>query len=239
MKKIFILSLLAVFAISSFAQKPKKGAVKETPKQEVVTPTTSIQTISYALGANVGDGLSQNLKQFGIEVDWEFVKLGLGEAATGRNQFSQEQMMAAFAKLDELAAESQKLKSAEQKEFLEKNKNVEGVTTTPSGLQYKVLRLGQGARPTAADNVKVHYHGTLIDGTVFDSSVERGEPITFPLSGVIAGWTEGVQLMPVGSKFVFYIPSELGYGEQGAGGFIPPGATLIFEVELLDINPAE
>ena len=238
MKKIVIISLLAIFATSSFAQKPKKGAVvEEAPKQEVVAPATQIDIISYALGANVGDGLSQNLKQFGIEVDWEFVKLGLGEAAAGKNQFSMEQMQGAFAKLDELAAESRKAKTADQREFLEKNKTAQGVVETPSGLQYKIITLGKGAKPTATDNVKVHYHGTLIDGSVFDSSVERGEPITFPLNGVIKGWTEGVQLMPVGSKFMFYIPAELGYGDQGAGGMIQPGATLIFEVELLEINP--
>ena len=236
MKKIVIISLLAIFATSSFAQKPKKGA-EEAPKQEVVAPATQIEIISYALGANFGDGLSQNLKQFGIEVDWNFVRLGLDEAVAGKNQFSMEQMQGAFAKLEELAAESRKLKSADQREFLEKNKNADGVIETPSGLQYKIITLGKGAKPTATDQVKVHYHGTLIDGSVFDSSVERGEPITFPLNGVIRGWTEGVQLMPIGSKFIFYIPSDLGYGEQGAGGLIQPGATLIFEVELLDINP--
>jgi len=241
MKKIVILSLLAIFATSSFAKKAKKEVVQEAPQSvtSAVKPVTLTETVSYALGANIGEGVSQNLKSLNIEIDWEFVKLGLGEAAIEKNQFSKDEMMAAFSKLDSIAAESQKLKAVEQRTFLEKNRNVEGVMVTESGLQYKVITLGKGAKPTAADKVKVHYHGTLIDGTMFDSSVERGEPITFPLSGVIAGWTEGVQLMPVGSKFVFYIPSELGYGEQGAGGMIPPGATLIFEVELLDINPNE
>jgi len=234
MKKIVILSLLAIFATSSFAIKAKKGAVvaPETPK-----PVTLTDSISYALGVDVGTNLSQNLKQFNINVNWDFVKLGLIETVTDKNQFSMEQLQAIFGKLNALVAENQRAKTAEQKVFLEKNKNVEGVMSTSSGLQYKVLKLGQGAKPAATDHVKVHYHGTLIDGTVFDSSVQRGEPVTFPLNGVIPGWTEGVQLMPLGSKFVFYIPSELGYGEQGAGGVIPPGATLIFEVELLEINP--
>ena len=119
--------------------------------------------------------------------------------------------------------------------FLAENALKEGVTTTESGLQYEVIKMGKGKKPSATDKVKVHYHGTLIDGTIFDSSVERGEPITFGLNQVIKGWTEGVQLMPIGSKFKFYIPQELGYGAQNAGS-IPPYSTLIFEVELLGIE---
>ena len=123
----------------------------------------------------------------------------------------------------------------EGEKFLAENGLKEGVITTESGLQYEVIKMGKGKKPSATDRVKVHYHGTLIDGTVFDSSVDRGEPITFGLNQVIKGWTEGVQLMPVGSKFRFYIPQELGYGAQQAGN-IPPYSTLIFEVELLDIE---
>lgn len=123
----------------------------------------------------------------------------------------------------------------EGEKFLEENKLREGVIVTESGLQYEVLKMGKGKKPAATDKVKVHYHGTLINGEVFDSSVERGEPIVFGLNQVIAGWTEGVQLMPVGSKFKFYIPQELGYGERAAGS-IPPYSTLIFEVELLGIE---
>lgn len=119
--------------------------------------------------------------------------------------------------------------------FLEANKAVEGVKVTESGLQYKVVKMGNGKKPSATDKVKVHYHGTLIDGTVFDSSVDRGEPIVFALNQVIAGWTEGVQLMPVGSKFTFYIPSELAYGERETGS-IKPYSALVFEVELLGIE---
>ena len=124
---------------------------------------------------------------------------------------------------------------AESEKFLEENKLKEGVITTESGLQYEVITMGKGKKPQATDRVKVHYHGTLIDGTVFDSSVDRGEPITFALNQVIPGWTEGVQLMPVGSKFRFYIPQELGYGSRQAGS-IPPYSTLVFEVELLGIE---
>ena len=123
-------------------------------------------------------------------------------------------------------------------DYLAANAKKDGVKTTASGLQYKVMKAGPdgGKSPKATDTVKVHYHGTLIDGTVFDSSVQRGEPISFPLNGVIPGWTEGVQLMKVGDKFQFTIPSALAYGEQGAGGAIGPNSTLIFEVELLAIE---
>jgi FKBP-type peptidyl-prolyl cis-trans isomerase FklB len=120
--------------------------------------------------------------------------------------------------------------------FLEENAKKEGVVTTASGLQYKVLEEGYGSRPKATETVKVHYRGTFIDGKTFDSSYDRGEPISFPLNGVIAGWTEGVQLMPVGAKYEFYIPYQLAYGEKGAGGVIPPYATLVFVVELLGIK---
>ena len=132
-------------------------------------------------------------------------------------------------------AEKNKALSAEGEAFLAENAKREGVFVTESGLQYEVVTMGEGEKPTAESTVKVHYHGTLIDGTVFDSSVQRGEPIEFPLNGVIKGWTEGLQLMPVGSKFILYIPYQLAYGERGAGKLIGPCETLIFEVELIDI----
>ena len=133
------------------------------------------------------------------------------------------------------AAEKNKDAAAKGEAFLAENAKREGVFVTESGLQYEVVTMGEGEKPTAESTVKVHYHGTLIDGTVFDSSVQRGEPIEFPLNGVIKGWTEGLQLMPVGSKFILYIPYQLAYGERGAGELIGPYEALIFEVELLEI----
>ncbi len=127
------------------------------------------------------------------------------------------------------------MKEAGEK-FLAENAGKPGVTTTASGLQYKVVQAGTGAKPKATDTVRVHYRGTFIDGREFDSSYSRGEPISFPLNRVIAGWTEGVQLMPVGSTYEFYIPYKLAYGERGAGGAIPPYAALVFQVELLGIE---
>jgi FKBP-type peptidyl-prolyl cis-trans isomerase FklB len=140
--------------------------------------------------------------------------------------------MKALQKLSEARAGSIVTKN---KKFLEENKKAEGVVTLPSGLQYKVLKAGTGATPTAKDTVRTHYEGKLIDGTVFDSSLKRNEPAEFPVEGVIAGWTEALQKMKVGDKWQLFIPSELAYGEAGAGGVIPPHATLIFEIELLDI----
>jgi FKBP-type peptidyl-prolyl cis-trans isomerase len=142
----------------------------------------------------------------------------------------------AMQKMEAEKAASGSVNKARGEKFLAENKSKDGVKTTASGLQYKVIKEGTGKKPAKENTVKVHYTGTTIDGKVFDSSVERGEPIEFPLAGVIAGWTEGVQLMSVGSKYTLYIPSNLAYGEQGAGQAIGPNETLIFDVELLDIT---
>ena len=197
---------------------------------------TKEQRISYALGANVAESFMSNE----ISIIFEYFQKGFEAATAGNNQLSQAEMQQAFNDLNQMVEENKMKGSLEEKvkgeKFLEENKKKAGVITTASGLQYKVVTMGTGEKPTATSQVKVHYHGTTIDGQVFDSSVERGEPISFPLNGVIAGWTEGVQLMPVGSKFIFYIPSELAYGDRGAGAVIKPGAALIFEVELIGIE---
>lgn len=168
-----------------------------------------------------------------LTVDVELIKQGLVNGMSKYGEWSmQDASMYVNQVKNEIHYGAQKI---EGEEFLEANKAKEGVIVTESGLQYEVIKMGKGKKPAATDRVQVHYHGTLIDGTVFDSSVERGKPTSFGLNQVIAGWTEGLQLMPVGSKFRFYIPQELGYGERQAGA-IPPYSVLIFEVELLSIE---
>ncbi|MBG9377859.1 FKBP-type peptidyl-prolyl cis-trans isomerase [Panacibacter sp. DH6] len=144
--------------------------------------------------------------------------------------------MSLFDKLTQAREEKFEATKKEGADFLEKNAKEEGVVALPSGLQYKVLHMGTGAKPQASQNVTCHYEGSLINGTIFDSSVKRGQPATFPLNRVISGWTEGLQLMPTGSKFRFFIPPHLGYGDRQAGAYIQPYSTLIFDVELLSIS---
>lgn len=222
MKKLLLISLIALFATTCF----------NANSQEM----TQEQKISYALGANVGESFKTN----GIEIQFDAFKEGFLAGMNGTNKFTPEEMNLIFQQLNEMVQAKQNVGSDEEKaigaKFLADNKTKPGVITTPSGLQYKVVTMGTGEKPKATDKVNVHYHGTTIDGVVFDSSVQRGEPISFPLNQVIPGWTEGVQLMPVGSKFIFYIPSDLAYGDRGAGQQIKPGATLIFEVELFAIE---
>lgn len=191
----------------------------------------------------IGQEIGQELKKqeqtglFGMPdliTDFARIKQGLLHGLTGNTEIWNSKVASEYVQKTMTDIKYGKLKrDAEQ--FLAENQSREGVITTESGLQYEVITLGTGIKPTIHDEVKVHYHGTMIDGTVFDSSVERGEPITFALTQVIPGWTEGLQLMPVGSKFIFYIPYNLGYGEQQVGP-IAPYSTLIFEVELLNIE---
>lgn len=191
----------------------------------------------------IGQEIGQELKKqeqtglFGMPdliTDFARIKQGLLHGLTGNTEIWNSKVASEYVQNTMTDIKYGKLKrDAEQ--FLAENQSREGVITTESGLQYEVITLGTGIKPTIHDEVKVHYHGTMIDGTVFDSSVERGEPITFALTQVIPGWTEGLQLMPVGSKFIFYIPYNLGYGEQQVGP-IAPYSTLIFEVELLNIE---
>ena len=192
---------------------------------------------SYALGINMG----YSLKGMGISaLDKDSFAQGVMDAMNGTSLLNKAELEAQFDAINaEIEANAKKEMQAEKEKgrlFLDENKKKDGVQVTGTGLQYKVVKMGEGRKPKATDTVKVHYHGTLIDGTVFDSSVQRGEAIEFPLNHVIAGWTEGLQLMPIGSKFVFYIPSELAYGEQSPSPLIKPNSTLIFEVELLDVK---
>lgn len=190
--------------------------------------------VSYALGMNI----AQNLTNSGLK-ELNFEAFNKGIRAVMENKTPELRLEEANSILQQFFSEleAKKFQSniEEGKTFLAENSKRSEINTLASGLQYEIIQKGEGATPTSADKVKCHYHGTLVDGTVFDSSVERGEPAEFPVNGVIQGWVEALQLMPVGSKWRLYVPSNLAYGENGAGGVIGPHATLIFEVELLAI----
>lgn len=190
--------------------------------------------VSYGLGMMIGERV---LKQYG-DLDYDLVVEAMKAQAAGEEtrMTMQEAQMVLQAQQEEAAAAAAAEAQAAGQSYLDDNQAREGVQVTDSGLQYEVLTEGEGPKPTADDTVTVHYVGTLMDGTEFDSSIARGEPASFPLKGVIPGWTEGLQLMNVGSKYRFVIPSDLAYGDRGAGQAIGPGETLIFEVELLEIN---
>ena len=197
--------------------------------------TTQIDSVSYSLGISVAN----NLKNSGFEsIETDAMASAFNDVFSDKevritedeaNLLIQDYFL-------ELSEKKSQEATAEGSSFLIENAKKEGVITTSSGLQYEIITNGTGATPSESDKVTVHYHGTLLDGTVFDSSVDRGQPATFPVNGVIPGWVEALQLMNVGSKYKLYIPSDLAYGERGAGGAIGPNASLIFEVELLSIN---
>ncbi len=220
---IVIVAVVAMFSACS------EGSISSAKVE------TANDSLSYALGMLIGNNLATDFDKVNYAVmakAMEEANADSGEVLFGdlneANMFVQNYMQAIQEQKGQANIEKGQA-------FLEENAAREEVAVTESGLQYEVITEGTGEKPTAESTVKVHYHGTTIDGTVFDSSVERGEPVEFPLNGVIAGWTEGVQLMSVGSKYKLYVPSDLAYGARGAGGPIGPNETLIFEVELLEI----
>ncbi|MBF35701.1 MAG: peptidylprolyl isomerase [Crocinitomicaceae bacterium] len=196
---------------------------------------TEIDSVSYCIGVNIGENLKNQISDIDIKDFMNGISDVLSDKSEPKISNAEAQKI-----LQEYFSKQQELKSKKAKEegenFLAENSKKKGVTTLESGLQYEIITNGEGAKPTLNDQVTTHYHGTLIDGTVFDSSVERGQPATFPVSGVIKGWTEALQLMSVGSKWRLYVPYDLAYGERGAGANIGPFTTLIFEVELISIN---
>ncbi|MDJ0652862.1 MAG: FKBP-type peptidyl-prolyl cis-trans isomerase [Xanthomonadales bacterium] len=221
--------LLAVIAVGSISAQEITGEVEE---------------LSYKMGYDIG----QRMRDLGIQdFDSNAFRLGAEDAmAEGESRLTEEQVQNALATLkriqdEEMTRKREELAQAASnnmkigQDYLEDNKARDGVTVTESGLQYEVVEMAEGPRPVATDTVKVHYRGTLIDGTEFDSSYSRGQPAVFPLNRVISGWTEGLQLMPVGSKFRFVIPSDLAYGGRNQGN-IGPNSTLVFDVELLSIE---
>ncbi len=229
-KGIVLICALALLANVAFPQKKNQ-------------PKTKKEKINYSIGVTLG----RNLTMQGIDVDQTYLIQGLKDAlsksATLMTDNEMETTMIAFQ--EELMAKMQEKQKKDGdgdknkkvgEDFLAANKKKEGVVTLPSGLQYKIIKAGNGPKPTADKTVRVHYKGTLIDGTEFDSSYKRGEPAEFPVGQVIKGWVEAIQLMPVGSKWQLFIPSDLAYGPNGAGQMIGPNSTLIFEVELLGIK---
>lgn len=195
------------------------------------------QRVSYGIARNMGANIA---RQGGVEIDLGAFLIGLQDGLSNlKPRVSESDLRAAFETAQEraeaIAAENSSKLSAVGNAFLAENKTRPGVVVTTSGLQYEVLRAGTGPKPSADQTVEVHYHGTLVDGTVFDSSVQRGQTISFPVTGVIPGWVEALQLMQVGAKWKLFIPSALGYGDQGQGP-IPPASVLIFEVELVGIQ---
>lgn len=236
------LAIAAAFTISLSINAQVKKPVAKTPAKPSVTVVVMknlLDSFSYAAGLNIAG----NMKEQGInKINPAILQRAINDVFENKPKLLTPEM--ANTKLQEQLAAFAANKSSGEKTkgqaFLAKNKTRPGVTTLPNGLQYEVLTAGDpaGPKPTAADTVVVHYAGTLTDGKPFDSSIERGEPATFPVGGVIRGWTEILQMMPKGSKWKVYIPSDLAYGDRGAGHAIPPGATLIFEINLLDIKPA-
>jgi len=219
----------------------KTGPATKPRTQSVLTLKTQKDKLSYALGMNLGS----NLHKEKVEVDPAIVLRGLKDAlAAGKMLLTEDEARTALTQLqtEVRSKQQEKMKVAgemnkkEGVEFLAANKSKEGIVILPSGLQYKILTEGTGPKPTASDTVVCNYRGTLISGAEFDSSYKRGQPASFQVNGVIKGWTEALQLMPAGSKWQLFVPAELGYGDRGAGADIGPGATLIFEVELLSIQ---
>ena len=195
--------------------------------------------VSYSIGMQIGFNLSRQK----VDINPDVLAAGIKDSLAGKPQLNPDQVkeiMATFEKdMEQKQKESGEKNKAEGAKFLEENRKKEGVKTTASGLQYKVVKDGNGAQPKASDTVTVNYRGTLINGTEFDSSYKRGQPATFPVNGVIKGWTEALQLMKVGSKYQLFIPANLAYGDRAMGPALGPNSTLIFEVELVGIQPAQ
>jgi FKBP-type peptidyl-prolyl cis-trans isomerase FklB len=231
MKKILILILILVpLVVLAQGTQPTQTSPFKTQKEK----------LSYSIGLNIG----ANLKSQGIEVDPQIVAKALADVYAGKKAvMSEAEVQETLTTLqNDMKTKAQAQADDNKKKgdaFLAANGKKPGVVTLPSGLQYKVIKNGTGPKPKSTDSVVANYRGTLLNGTEFDSSYKRNQPATFPLNGIIKGWTEALQLMPVGSKWQLFIPPALAYGERGAGGVIGPNETLIFEVELVSIKQAQ
>lgn len=244
-KKVFVITILSLFAIYTCNAQNDSSRSKNDKKNSKSVTNAPLQfntfkdTVSYLIGTD----LAKNFINNQLDIDINYLKAGYEDVLNNVDTiFTDQEFQSVMQKLQIIAMEKSEAKRLEEaklnkevgQKFLESNKNNPGVYQTPSGLQYKVIKMGEGPKPTSTDKVKVHYEGKLINGKVFDSSYERGEPIEFGLNQVIPGWAEGLTLMPVGSVFELYIPSDLAYGDRPIGE-IPAGSTLIFKVELLEI----
>lgn len=237
-KKIFSFALALMSLVVLAAQNYKPQTNDEISVAEGDAQSAETNDMSKSISYNLGILVAQNLKQQGLrDINAEEMAAGVADALAGTGEVD---LMAANKMVQEFFSQKQAAQFAEVKtageNFLVENAKRTEVSTTASGLQYEVLKPGSGVKPTTTNKVKVHYHGTTVDGEVFDSSVQRGQPASFGVTQVIQGWVEGLQLMPLGSKYKFFIPYNLAYGEQGAGDKIPPFSALIFEVELLGIE---
>lgn len=240
-----LLALAACKPIDKDAEKPAAAADGEKAALEIPGLKTEKEQASYMIGMQLGQSLKPIKDEIDLNTVMKAVRTTLDDGKLLMTEEQATQVAQAFGQRvqekKQAEAEAQGKKNlAEGEKFLAENAKKPGVTATASGLQYQVLSEGKGPKPGASDTVRAHYKGTLLDGTQFDSSYERNEPVVFALDQVVPGWKEGLQLMPVGSKYKLWVPAKLGYGEQGTpGGPIPPNATLVFEVELLDIVKPE
>lgn len=246
MRKLILMVTMLVLGITIYAQSGTKKPLPSNTNKALAASTmkagaagSTLKTGSDSLSYSLGLSLAQFYKQQGIKsVNTAMVSKGINDALKGGKMLlTEEQMNLCITNnLEKMKEEKSSVNKKAGEDFLAANKSKAGVVSLPSGLQYQVLKEGTGPKPTITDTVKCHYHGTLIDGTIFDSSVDRGQPAEFPVSGVIRGWVEALPLMPVGSKWKLFIPSELAYGNYAPpGSKIGPGAALIFDVELLNI----
>jgi len=244
MNKLILIATIGVAVCtlntSAFAQKKAKNDRKNKPESDLPVLSSNIDTVSYL----IGNDIARSFKSNSIELNFELLYRGILDSQKGADTLiSKEKTQAVLMAFQQQMTAKRKVKESEACNenkatgvaFLAANKTKDGVIELPSGLQYKVMKEGSGESPKETDKVKVEYTGTLIDGTIFDATSTRGEPAEFAINGVIPGWTEGLQLMKPGAKYIFYIPAELAYGDQKTGP-IPAGSTLIFEVELLVVD---
>jgi FKBP-type peptidyl-prolyl cis-trans isomerase FklB len=241
MKRFAVLLAAVSLMLSVHTLSAEEKEAEQAEQSSGQAPKSKKDRVSYCLGLNIGKSMRQQELDVAPAMLAKGIEDGLKDAKPLLTQAQIQQTMSAFQQ-EMIMKQQEKMKTLSEKSkkegeaFLAENKKKEGVKTLPSGLQYEVLKEGEGASPNAKDTVTVNYKGTLVDGTVFDSSYKRGEPATFPVTGVIPGWTEALQKMKTGGKWRIFVPSDLAYGERGAGNIIPPNATLIFEIELLSIK---